>query len=65
MKTVYMRVMIVEPNIKAYTQAFKGESVENCIEQLHDYLGSQTEPGTRCSVVFCGYENGEYDEVKG
>nr|DAU83294.1 MAG TPA: hypothetical protein [Caudoviricetes sp.] len=65
MKTVYMRVMIDEPNVSAYTKAFRGSSPEHCIEQLHDYLESTTELGTRCSVVFCGYEQGEYDEVKG
>lgn len=65
MKTVYMRVMIDEPNVSAYTKAFRGASPEDCIEQVHEYLESTTELGTRCSVVFCGYENGEYDEVKG
>jgi hypothetical protein len=64
MKTVYMRVMIDEPNLSAYTKAIRGESVEHCIEQLHEYLGTSTELGTRCSVVFCGYEQGEYDEVE-
>ena len=63
MKTVYMRVMIAEPNEGAYSKAFKGGSVEHCIEQLHDYLELTTELGTRCTVVFCGYENGEEYEV--
>jgi hypothetical protein len=58
-----MRVMIDEPNESVYTKAFRGESVENCIAQVNDYLDSTTELGTRCTVVFCGYENGEKNEV--
>lgn len=62
MKQVYMRVMIAEPELQAYTKEFLGESVENCIEQVHQYLDTTTEPGTRCSVTFCGYK-GEENEI--
>ncbi len=63
MKTVYMRVMIVEPNEGTYTKEFRGTSPEHCIDQVHEYLESTTELGTRCSILFCGYENGEEYEV--
>lgn len=63
MKKIYMRVMIDEPNIPAYTKAFKADSVEQCIEQVHEYLDTTTELGTRCSIVFCGYEQGEVYET--
>ena len=57
-----MRVMIAEPELQAYTKEFLGESVELCIEQVHQYLDTSTERGTRCSVTFCGYK-GEENEV--
>lgn len=63
MKQVYMRVMVCEPELQAYIKEFLGESVENCIEQVHEYLDTTTELGTRCSVTFCGYKNGETNEI--
>lgn len=62
MKTVHMVVMIAEPNKDTYTLPVRGTDVEHCMSQLHEYLDSTTEPGTRCEVVFCGYK-GERDEV--
>ena len=63
MTQIYMRVMICEPELQAYTKEFLGRSVEHCIEQIHEYLDTTTEPGTKCSVTFCGYKHGEKDEV--
>lgn len=64
MKTVYTRIMIAPPDAPAYSRAFHGATIENCIEQLQEYLET-TPPGTKSIVEFAGYQNeiGEADEV--
>jgi hypothetical protein len=62
MKMVYIRVMIAPPSEAAYTKPFTGMTIEDCIQELDEYLET-TEFGTRASVVFAGYTTGESYEV--
>jgi hypothetical protein len=54
--------MIAPPSEAAYTKPFTGMTIEDCIQELDEYLET-TEFGTRASVVFAGYTTGESYEV--
>lgn len=64
MKQVYTRIMIAPPDAPAYSRGFTGDTIENCIEQLQEYLET-TPPGTKSIVEFAGYKHdiGEENEV--
>ncbi len=55
MKQVKIWVMICEPHCDARVETFTGNTIEDCVESLQQYLEDNTAPGTKTTIVQSGY----------
>ena len=55
MRLVKIWVMIAEPHCDARVETFTGNTIEDCVESLQNYLEWKTAPGTRTTIVQSGY----------
>jgi hypothetical protein len=55
MTLVKIWVMICEPHCDTRTETFTGATIEDCVNNLQNYLEFKTAPGTRTTIVQSGY----------
>lgn len=55
MQLIKIWVMISEPHCEAHVQTFTGATIEDCVNNLQNYLEFNTAPGTRTVIVQTGY----------